>query len=105
MTSSQDGQQVSKSQWVNKTLYLIDSLNLIQILSSKRVVRTLSKLLPLFGGSGYYYFKSYDTLAKSLGYKNRSGVYKAIQQLVKLGVVILVDNCIILELKGRLWLK
>ena len=72
-------------QWKSKAI-IIHPPCLLKILKSKRVVRVLKKLLPLFD-EGLTIKTSYSKLAKELGYYNRGGSYKAIKTLERLGVV------------------
>lgn len=72
-------------QWKSKS-FIINPPCLLKLLTSKRVVRVLKKLLPLFDKE-LTIKTSYSKLAKDLGYYNRGGSYKAIKSLERLGVV------------------
>lgn len=82
---SEVGVQVLCYQWKNNYL-VINPPCLLKVLKSKRAVRVLVKLLPLFD-KGLTIQTSYSKLAKELGYYNRGGSYKAIKSLERLGVV------------------
>lgn len=56
------------------------------LLKSRRVGKVLAKLIPLFSTSEEIKI-TYNSLAKELGYTNRSGAYKAIQQLINYGIL------------------
>jgi len=57
-----------------------------RVCNSRRASKTLAKLLPLFEDNPTIKI-TYDKLAKYLGYRNRSGAYKAIKILESMGVV------------------
>lgn len=59
----------------------------MKLLSQRRVVRVLKKLLPLFEARGDLIDMTYEELATHLGYRNRSGCFKTIKILESLGVV------------------
>lgn len=48
-------------------------------------------------GTKFIGFRTYDNLAKMFGYRNRSGVYKAIQTLVDLDLIIIRDGNILIK--------
>lgn len=77
-------------QWKNRKL-LIPFPLLIKVCGSKRASKTLAKLLLLFDTSPIIK-TTFDKLATYLGYENRSGAYKAIRLLERLGVVAYKDG-------------
>ena len=72
-------------QWKNKSI-IIDPPLLLEVLKSKRLVRVLAKLLPLFD-KDLEIKTTYTELAKLLGYYNRGGSYKLIKSLERQGIV------------------
>ena len=72
-------------QWKNKRL-LLSTHSLLGILSNRRGVKVLKKLIPLLDEE-LKLKGTYEELATLLGYKGKSGAFKAIKILESLGVV------------------
>lgn len=70
--------------------------NLIDLLHSKILTRVYYKLLTLVQGDdtiGIVY-SNYDELAKKLGFKTRSGCWKAIKKLERLDLITSTEGCL-----------
>lgn len=67
-------------------LLLIHVEQLLKVLKNKRLAETYRKLLTI-SHNNTIDFTSYEHLAKVLGYKTRSGCWKAVQELIKIGLV------------------
>lgn len=81
----------------NGTTYLeINTSRLNEILLSKRLTRILQQLIKysLFTGNKLIHIGSYSKLAKLLGYKTKSGLWKALKQLEATEVITIYDNVI-----------
>lgn len=78
--------------------------NTLQLLvKSRRGSKAFAKLLPLLDTSGVLY-ATYEEMARLLGYRTRSGCYKAVKKLIELGVVNRDNDIARLELSlGRLY--
>ena len=71
--------------WISSQYLCITPEHLHNILKSKRGCKALASLLPHLQSGELNV--TYDELARIMGYKNRSGAYKAIKVLEQLGVV------------------
>lgn len=73
------------------------------LVKSRRGSKAFAKLLPLLDTSGVLY-ATYEELARLLGYRTRSGCFKAVKKLIEIGVVKRDNNTTRLELAiGRLY--
>lgn len=86
-------------QWKNKS-FIINPPYLCNVLKSRRAVKVLIRLLPLFD-KDIVIKTTYDKLARSLGYSNRGGAYKAIKVLERLGVVSYCNGYLHLTMGNR----
>lgn len=73
-------------QWISNRYLCTTPEKLFTILKSRRGCKALASLLPLLQ-SGTEINLTYDELARVMGYRNRSGAYKAMKVLEQLGVV------------------
>lgn len=87
-------------QWKSKK-FLLDPALLTTVLKSRRVVKALKNLIPLFG-KDLEIKTTYNELATHLGYDNRSGSFKAIKQLESLGIVKYNNGYLRLTMEGIL---
>lgn len=79
-------------------LLLIEPELLHNILRGRRISKALAKLLPLFSEWDGKMKITYDELAIIMGYKNRSGSWKAIKQLEQLGVLSTANGELLLTI-------
>lgn len=81
-------------------LYILTESQLFELLRNKRLQQIYYFLLKNRSWSNCFYFKSYETLAKRLGYKNRSGIWKSLKKLEAVGLIEIDYNLIKLNNKG-----
>lgn len=81
------------------TYYEIDLDKLVTILGSKRLTRIFTQLVKYinFTGDKRITITSYSKLAKLLGYKTKSGLWKALKQLAATDVITIFNNEIYFE--------
>lgn len=74
---------------INKS-FMIDQYTLCSILNDKGQLKVLKFLLNNISYS--YMFDNYTTLAKQVGFKTKSGVWKAIQKLKDNNIIHIIDD-------------
>lgn len=81
-------------------LYILTESQLFELFKNKRLQQIYQFLLSNRSWSNRFYFKSYEALAKRLGYKNRSGIWKSLKKLETIGLIQIEYNLINLNNKG-----
>lgn len=82
-------------------LLLMRQDNLITLSKKPTLLKVFVRLLELTDTSFYYYpIKSYQHLAKVLGFKTKSGVWKAINKLVNMGLISLERGFVRVPIRG-----
>lgn len=82
-------------------ILLIKQDNLITLSKKPKLLKVFVRLLELTDATFHYYpIKSYQHLAKVLGFKTKSGVWKAINKLVKMGLISLRYGFIRVPIRG-----
>ena len=77
---------------------IINSTTLQLLVNSRRGSKAFAKLLPLLDTSGVLY-ATYEELAHLLGYRTRSGCYKAVKKLIDLGIFYREETRLALSLE------
>lgn len=82
-------------------LLLMRQDNLITLSKKPTLLKVFVRLLELTDASFHYYpIKSYQHLAKVLGFKTKSGVWKAINKLAKMGLISLERGFVRVPIRG-----
>lgn len=81
-------------------LYMLTENQLFELFKNKRLQQIYYFLLKNRSWSNCCHFKSYETLAKRLGYKNRSGIWKSLKKLEAMGLIQIEYKLIKLTNKG-----
>ena len=82
-------------------ILLIKQDNLITLSKKPKLLKVFVRLLELTDATFHYYpIKSYQHLAKILGFKTKSGAWKAINKLVKMGVISIERGFIRVPIRG-----
>lgn len=82
-------------------LLLMRQDNLIILSKKPTLLKVFVRLLELTDARFHYYpIKSYQHLAKVLGFKTKSGVWKAINKLIKMGLISLERGFVKVPIRG-----
>lgn len=81
-------------------LYMLTESQLLELFRNKRLQQIYYFLLSNRSWSNRFYFKSYEALAKRLGYTNRSGIWKSLRKLETIGLIQIEFNIINLNNRG-----
>ena len=82
-------------------ILLIKHDNLITLSKKPTLLKVFVRLLELTDATFHYYpIKSYQHLAKVLGFKTKSGVWKAINKLVRMNLISLERGFVKIPIRG-----
>lgn len=78
----------------------ITQVDLLMLAEKPTLLDVYLSLLCWVGDDYYIKFSSFDTLAKPLGFKTRSGVWKVLMKLKRMGLIEIASNKIYIKHRG-----
>lgn len=83
-----------------KNRITINDIDLIMLSKHETLLEVYISLLIMSMDKFYIRYPSYEFLKDKLGFKTRSGVWKALKKLEKMRLIKILDNKILIKNKG-----